>query len=71
MEDQIKYNLVIQIRTNGNRRFSLFSFISNKNLINGYNIKYKHLDICLQPSSVSYQLEKCLQMQKEIEKGQL
>jgi hypothetical protein len=69
MDDQIKYNLLFKFEQTETENYHIF-FISNKNLstVISINTTFGYMSTT---SMGRYQLEKCLQMQKEIEKGQL
>jgi hypothetical protein len=69
MEDQIKYSLVFKFEQTETEDFTTF-FISNKNLSTVVTLN-KTFGLMSTTIIGKYQLEKCLQMQKEIEKGQL
>jgi hypothetical protein len=69
MEDQIKYNLSFKFEQTESENFITF-FISNKNL--STIITLNTVVHYLSTTHIGRdQLEKCLQMQNEVEKGQL
>jgi hypothetical protein len=69
MEDQIKYNLSFKFEQTESENYYTF-FISNKNLSTVITLNTIFGYLSTTPIG-RYQLEKCLQMQNEVEKGQL
>jgi hypothetical protein len=69
MEDQIKYELPFKYEVTESETFKTF-FISNKRLstVVSLDTTFGYLNTTVMGK---YQLEKCLQMQKEVEKGQI